>query len=84
MAAQRLLVRITDRVNHKIDRRPPRRERREGGVEIVHIRHVAIDQQVAAKLIRERLDALQHHIALIGNREFSAMRAERLGDAPSE
>src|SRR3546814_2224412 len=65
-------------------RRPARREGREGRVEIVHVRDVAIDQEIAAKFVGERLHALQHHVALVGDRQFGARAVQCLGNAPSK
>src|SRR5690606_6313570 len=53
-------------------------------IEIVHVGDVAIDQEIAAEFVGERLHTLQHHIALIGDRQFGAVCVQCLGDAPGE
>ena len=83
-AAQRLLVRIADGVDDEVDRGPARRERGKGLVEIGHVADVAIDQEIAAELVGERLHPLFHHLALIGNGKFGALRMQGLRDAPGK
>src|SRR5690606_4141409 len=81
---QRLLVGVADRVNDKIDRRPARGERRESLVELRHAGAVAIDEEIAAEFVGERLHPLQHHIALIADGKFRLRAVQRLGNAPCE
>src|SRR3546814_4073407 len=80
----RLLVGIADRVDHEVDRRPARAKRRKSRIQIVHVGDVAIDQEIAAKFVGEWLHALQHHIALIRNRELGARAVQRLRNAPGK
>src|SRR5690606_8977386 len=44
--------------------------------------HIAIDEKIAAKLVRERLHPLQHHIALIADGKLRPGAMQRLRDAP--
>ncbi len=82
--AQFALVRKADRVNDEVDGVPARLERIEGGVERIHVRYVALDQEIAAHLFRQRADALLERFALVGKGQFRPMLRQLPGDAPCQ
>ena len=49
---------------------------------VAAIGDVAMADDVPADLLRERLDPLLQRVALIGERQFGALRMAGLGDAP--
>ena len=51
-------------------------------VESLHVRHVAVDENVRSKLLRERSDALLQRHTLIGEGKLGTLLAQCAGDAP--
>ena len=83
-AAQLILVGKADRVNDEVEPAPALLDLREGGVELVHVGDVAVDQEVGADLLGKRPHALGQRIALIGEGEFRTLGVKLLGDAPGQ
>ena len=71
-------------MDDEVERVPPLLERVEGLVERLHVRHVAIDQQVGAKLRRQRPDALFERLALVGKGQLGALLGDRARNPPGE
>ena len=59
-------------------------ERVEDGVDARDILDVAGQDEVRAERLRERRDTLAERLALVGEGELGAMRAQDLGDAPGD
>ena len=81
-AAQFVLVRETDGVNDEVQLAPFGFEFAEEGVDRIHVRDVARQNEIRAELRGQRADALEQGIALIGERQLGACIGERLGDTP--
>ena len=83
-AVEFVLVREGDGVDEEIEPAPLGRELGEQRVDRRLVVHVARIDELGAEFGGQRLDPLLQGIALIGQRDFGALRGERLGDAPGD
>ena len=84
LSAQLILVRIADSVDDEVELAPLFLERTEGLVERLHVRDVAIDQQVGTEFGGERANALLERFALIGEGQLRTLLTKRAGDTPGQ
>ncbi len=69
-------------MNEEIDRAPLLLHLGEHGIDRRDVFDIARHQEIRTRRFRQRLDALEQRIALIGESEFSAVVRQRLGDTP--
>ena len=69
-------------MHHKIDSWPFLRQRFKRAVEIGHVGHIAINQEIASKLRRQWPHPLFHHFALIAEGQFGTFGVQALRNAP--
>ena len=83
-AVEFVLVGEGDGVNEEVEAAPGLGERLEDGVHRRGIGDVAGQHDRGAEFGGQRLDALLQGVALIGERDFGALRGAGLGDAPGD
>ncbi len=71
-------------MDDEVEAPPAVGNRREGAIEAGLVGHVALDQELAADTLCERLHALAERLALEGEGQFGTLLAYRLGNAPGE
>ena len=71
-------------MDEEIQLAPLRLDLAEGGVHRVHIGNVALDQEIAAHLLRQRADTLLQRLSLVGKGHVCALLVQLFRDTPSQ
>jgi hypothetical protein len=83
-AVELILVRKSDGMDEEVEGAPYGLHFRENSIDCGGVCHIAMPDHDAAKLLRQRLDALLQRIALIRECDFSAVTATGFGNTPCQ